>query len=110
MFDKYLVKLNEFNYMNELVKQGVSMCKPIEFGICSEGVYFIQFWIDGVDAIDFIPILSKEKQYEYGIFAWIELKKIHQVKAPIDAMPWKDRFNLKIDRKLKMYEECLIKI
>ena len=66
-FDKYLVKLNEFNYMNELVKQGVSMCKPIEFGICDEGVYSIQSWIDGVDARDFIPTLSKEEQYEYGI-------------------------------------------
>lgn len=108
-FDKYLVKLNEFNYMNELVKQGVSMCKPIEFGICEEGVYSIQSWIDGVDARDFIPTLSKEKQYEYGILAGIELKKIHQVKAPIDAIPWEERFNNKIDRKLKMYEECPLK-
>lgn len=108
-FDKYLVKLNEFNYMNELAKQGVSMCKPIEFGICDEGVYSIQSWIDGVDARDFIPALSKEEQYEYGILAGIELKKIHQVKAPIDAMPWEERFNKKIDRKLKMYDECPLK-
>lgn len=105
-FDKYLVKLNEFNYMNELVKQGVSMCKPIEFGICDEGVYSIQSWIDGVDAREFIPKLSKEEQYEYGILAGIELKKIHQVKAPIDAISWEKRFNKKIDRKLKMYDEC----
>ena len=105
-FDKYLVKLNEFNYMNELVKQGVSMCKPIEFGICDEGVYSIQSWIDGVDARDFIPTLSKEEQYEYGILAGIELKKIHQVKAPIDAISWEERFNNKVDRKLKMYDEC----
>lgn len=108
-FDKYLVKLNEFNYMNELVKQGVSMCKPIEFGICDEGVYSIWSWIDGVDARDFIPTLSKEKQYEYGILAGIELKKIHQVKAPIDAISWEERFNKKIDRKLKMYDECPLK-
>ncbi len=108
-FDKYLVKLNEFNYMNELVKQGVSMCKPIEFGICDEGVYSIQSWIDGVDARDFIPTLSKEEQYEYGILAGIELKKIHQVKAPIDAIPWEDRFNSKIDGKLKLYDECPLK-
>ena len=108
-FDKYLVKLNEFNYMNELVKQGVSMCKPIEFGICDEGVYSIQSWIDGVDARDIIPTLSKEEQYEYGILAGIELKKIHQVKAPVDAMPWEERFNNKIDRKLKNYEECPLK-
>ena len=47
-FDKYLVKLSEFSYMNELEKQGVNMCKPIEFGVCNEGVYSIQSWIDGV--------------------------------------------------------------
>ena len=109
LFDKYLVKLNEFNYMNELVKQGVNMCKPIEFGICDEGVYSIWSWIDGVDARDFIPTLSKEEQYEYGILAGIELKKIHQVKAPVDAIPWEERFNNKIDRKLKMYDECPLK-
>ena len=108
-FDKYLVKLNEFNYMNELVKQGVNMCKPIEFGICNEGVYSIWSWIDGVDARDFIPNLSKEEQYQYGILAGIELKKIHQVKAPIDAISWEERFNKKIDRKLKNYEECPLK-
>lgn len=107
--DKYLVKLNEFNYMNELVKQGVSMCKPIEFGICDEGVYIVQSWIDGCDARDFIPTLSKEEQYEYGILAGIELKKIHQVSAPVDEVSWEERFNKKIDRKLKMYAECPVK-
>ena len=95
--------------MNELVKQGVSMCKPIEFGICDEGVYIVQSWIDGCDARDFIPTLSKEEQYEYGILAGIELKKIHQVSAPVDEESWEERFNDKIDRKLKMYAECPLK-
>jgi len=107
--DEYLKKLNEFNYMNELVKIGANMCKPIEFGICDEGVYSIWSWIDGVDARDFIPTLSKEEQYEYGILAGIELKKIHQVSTPIDAIPWEERFNKKIDRKLKNYDECPLK-
>ena len=85
------------------------MCKPIEFGICDEGIYSIQSWIDGVDARAFIPTLSKEEQYKYGILVRIELKKIHMVNAPVDAIPWKERFNKKIDRKLKMYEECQLK-
>ena len=82
------------------------MCSPIEFGICSEGVYSIQSWIDGVNARDFIPTLFTEEQYKYGILAGFELKKIHQVKSPIDAISWGERFNDKIDRKLKMYDEC----
>lgn len=58
--DKYQVKLNEFSYMNELSKLGVNVCKHIEFGICGEGVYLIKSWIDGIDARDFIPTLSKK--------------------------------------------------
>lgn len=107
--DRYLVKLNEFKFMNELVKQDVNMCKLIEFGICDEGVYSIWTWIDGTDARDFILTLSKEEQYQYGILAGLELKKIHKVNAPVDAIPWEDRFNKKIDRKLKMYDECPLK-
>ncbi|MBQ8292583.1 MAG: phosphotransferase [Bacilli bacterium] len=107
--DKYQIKLNEFNYMNELINLSVNMCKPIEFGICDEGVYSIQSWIDGVDARDYIPTLTKEDQYKYGILAGIELKKIHMVNAPLDAINWEERFNKKIDRKLKMYEECPLK-
>lgn len=93
--DKYLVKLNEFNYMNELSKLGVNMCKPIEFGICDEGVYSIQSWIDGADAENFIPTLPKEEQYEYGMLAGIELKKIHQVKAPVNALNGKKDLTIK---------------
>lgn len=54
--------------------------------------------------------LFLKKQYEYGILAGIELKKIHQIKAPVNALNWEERFNKKIDRKLKMYEECPFKI
>lgn len=107
--DRYLVKLNDFKFMNELEKQDVKMCKPIEFGICDEGVYSIQSWIEGTDARDFIPTLSKEGQYQYGILAGLELKKIHKVNAPVDAIPWEERFNKKIDRKFKMYDECPLK-
>ena len=107
--DKYQVKLNEFISMNELSKLGVNMCNPIEFGICDEGVYSIQSWIDGVDARDYIPTLSKEEQYEYGVLAGIELKKIHQFKAPVNALNWEERFNKKIERKFKMYDECPLK-
>ena len=107
--DKYLAKLNEFGYMNELMKLGVNMCKPVEFGICADGVYSILSWIDGAQAKDFIPTLSKEEQYEYGVLAGTELKKIHMVNAPVDGEPWEERFNKKIDRKLKMYDECPLK-
>ena len=107
--DQYQKKLNEFNYMKKVSDIGVNMCEPIEFGTCEEGVYSIQAWIDGVDAEEYIPTLTLNEQYLYGITAGKELKKIHSIEAPIDTPNWEFRFNNKIDRKIKMYEECPLK-
>lgn len=108
--DQYDKKLIEFDYLKKLEKIGLSMCKPIEFGTCDDGVYIILSWIEGVDAQEYILNLSNEEQYEYGIIAGKELLKIHSLKAPSNIFDWEEKFNKKIDRKIKMYEDCPIKI
>lgn len=108
--DQYDKKLIEFDYLKKLEKIGLSMCKPIEFGICDDGVYIILSWIEGVDAQEYILNLSNKEQYEYGIIAGKELLKIHSLKAPSNIFDWEEKFNKKIDRKIKMYEDCPIKI
>jgi len=108
--DQYEKKLIEFNYLKKLEKIGLSMCKPIEFGTCDDGVYIILSWIEGVDAQEYILNLSNKEQYEYGIIAGKELLKIHSLKAPSNIFDWEEKFNKKIDRKIKMYEDCPIKI
>lgn len=108
--DQYDKKLIEFNYLKKLEKIGLSMCKPIEFGTCDDGVYIILSWIEGVDAQEYILNLSNKEQYEYGIIAGKELLKIHSLKAPSNIFDWEEKFNKKIDRKIKMYEDCPIKI
>ena len=107
--DQYQKKLIEFNYMKEVANLGLNICKPIEFGTCEEGVYSIQTWVDGVDAEEYIPTLTLDEQYLYGLTAGNELKKIHSIEAPIDTPNWEYKFNNKVDRKIKMYEECPIK-
>lgn len=72
--------------MKKLVELNVNMIEPIEFGICDEGVYAIHSWIEGVDAKNYIPKLSNKDQYKYGIKAGPELKKIHKLNAPINAI------------------------
>ena len=37
-------------HMKTLSKLDIPMCRPFEFGICDEGVYSVQQWIDGYDA------------------------------------------------------------
>ena len=116
---KYLLRItsperaNRFHLgylrMQEAAKLGVSMCLPVEFGQCPEGTYAIHSWVDGVDAEAYIPTLLVEKQYAYGLDAGRILRKLHTLHAPSDVTPWSERFNAKIDRKIKMYEECSLK-
>lgn len=108
--DQYEKKLVEFDYLKKLEKIGLSMCKPIEFGTCDDGVYIILSWIEGVDAQEYILNLSNKEQYEYGIIAGKELLKIHSLNAPSNIFDWEEKFNKKIDRKIIMYEDCPIKI
>ena len=98
-----------FNLQKELEKFAIPMCNPIAIGTNEEGVYIVQRWIEGKDAEDVIPLLSIDKQYDYGFDAGKILQKIHQIKAPKDIQPWEERFNKKIDRKIKMFNECPIK-
>ncbi len=72
-------------------------------------VYTVQSWIDGVDLEDVIDGYNQEKQYAYGLDAGRILKKIHSIPAPDDFPEWEERFNAKIDRKIKIYSECPLK-
>ena len=99
-------KSHEFFRMRQVAALGIPMCLPVEFGTCEEGVYSLQGWIDGVDAGDCIMGLLPEEQYAYGLDAGRFLAKIHELPAPDDLPLWETRFNQKIDRKIKMYQDC----
>ncbi|MBR5995145.1 MAG: phosphotransferase [Eubacteriaceae bacterium] len=98
-----------FEMMRRVAELGIPMCLPVEFGICEEGAYSIQSWIDGQSAEEVIPQLTDREQYDYGLEAGGILRKIHSVPAPSAQDDWAARFNRKMDRKIRMYEECPIK-
>lgn len=96
--------------MQKMVESlGVPMCNPIECGKCDGGYYMIQRFIDGIDAEDAVKNMSEDDQYRLGYEAGKYLRLIHTIPAPADQPDWEDRFNAKIDRKIKSYEECPIK-
>lgn len=99
----------EFEMMQRVAALGVPMCQPIEFGVCDEGVYSLQRWIEGKDAEYTMLFLTDTEQYVYGLESGRILKQLHSV--PISAPPedWEIRFNRKIDRKIQMYNDCSIK-
>ena len=107
--EQYDRKKTEFELMDKVAELGIPMCLPLEFGTSDEGVYSIQSWIDGVDAEETAPTLSADKQYHYGFEAGRILKEIHTLPAPENIQEWEIRFNQKIDRKIKMYNECPFK-
>ncbi|TGA98268.1 phosphotransferase family protein [Sporolactobacillus shoreae] len=94
-------------YSNEIV-----MPEPIGFGVCSRGqnVYTLLTWVDGDDAGRVLPALSEKEQYRLGYSAGQMLKRIHQNPAPDELPPWSETFNRKIDRKIKAYRDCGIRL
>ncbi len=107
--DQYGTRKIEFETMEQIAALGIAMSRPISFGICDQGVYSLQGWIDGRDADEAIPHSPPSLQYAYGIKAGIILKTIHSIPAPADLKSWKVRFDSKIDRKLQLYSDCPIK-
>ena len=87
--------------MCQVASLGIPMSRPIEFGICKDGVYSIQSWIDGEDAEQVILGCSDAEQYVYGLEAGRILRQIHSIQAPATQEGWESRFNQKIDNKIK---------
>jgi len=116
---KYLLRISpaerfgrkqvQFQWMEKAAALGIPMCLPLEFGQCEDGVYILLSWIDGQDGEELIPTLSARQQYRYGLDAGRILRRIHSIPAPEGAVPWEERFNQKIDRKIAMYESCPLK-
>ncbi len=107
--EKSETRYDMFRMQQKCAELGIPMCKPLEIGECEEGVYIIQTWINGADAEDVIPQLTPSEQYVLGVEAGKILKKIHTISAPEDQPDWELRFNQKMDRKIRMYQECPIK-
>ena len=86
--DRLERKRREYKKMSEVAQIGIPMCLPVEFGICEEGAYSIQSWVDGDDAEGLIMSMDSAAQYRYGLDAGRILAKIHTVPAPEDAPSW----------------------
>ena len=107
--EQYEYKKAEFENMQMISEMGIPMCQPIEFGICDEGVYSLQSWIDGVDAEEAVKMLSDDDVYKYGYEAGVILKKLHSIEAPEGIGEWEPFFNQKMNRKIENYKNCPLK-
>lgn len=101
-------KQEELRLLGELQKLQIPMSLAMECDRCQEGIYILHSWIQGKDAEEYIPVQSDTRQYEYGILAGQYLKKIHSIPCPSERESWDVLFNRKLDRKIKVYEECFL--
>lgn len=112
--DKYKEKKEEYEALIRAFNMTKHLSRPIEFGRTKSGryVYSILTYAEGEDAEDMIRSFSKEEQYKLGYQAGQILKQIHSLPVPDgkDIEPWGERFSAKIDRKIKEYKECGVKL
>lgn len=106
---KYKNRKKIHKIMQKLAAEDISMCRPLKIGLCREGAYILQSWVDGIDAEENIHNYNEKQQYEFGFQAGKILQKIHTVPAPKNQLNWETRFNIKMSRKIKNYNECPIK-
>lgn len=106
---QYDAKQSEFHMMKKVASLGVPMCQPIEFGICEEGIYSVQSWIDGENAEQVMSDCSDAGRYAFGLEAGRILRKIHSIPAPAALEDWEIRFNRKMNDKIRKYSECPMK-
>lgn len=99
-----------FNLQRQVGELGIPMCHAVELGVADGEVYSLQSWIDGEDAEEVIPKLTKEEQYELGLKSGRIIRKIHSIPAPEGIPSWKERMDKKLDAKIKLYEECPLKL
>lgn len=107
--ERFETRKSLFSMMQQVASLDIRMCKPIEFGTCSDGVYSLQSWINGVDAESLIPLLTETEQYVLGLQSGEMLRKIHSIPAPSTQEDWANRFNRKTNTKIQKYRECGIR-
>lgn len=109
---KYDSKIREYESIKLCEKLGIEVSKAIESGVSSDKkyVYILLKWVEGYDALEKIKDFNEKEQYDLGFKSGEILKKIHTIKPFQFEEIWDKRYGDKIDRKVKMYRECSIKV
>ncbi|KOP71133.1 aminoglycoside phosphotransferase family protein [Cytobacillus solani] len=110
--DQYERKKSEFNLITDLQNYCIQSPQPIAVGKVEELnlCYYLLSYIEGEDARELLPFYSIQDQYKIGLFAGIDLAKIHAVRAPASIDHWYDRIMKKHQKYVEAYWSCGLKI
>ncbi|MCG1008484.1 phosphotransferase [Salinicoccus sp. ID82-1] len=102
-------KIKEYELIERCDSAGVPVQKPLEHGALDDKYYILVEWIDGAEASELLPALTSQQQYDLGVEAGEYLRRIHALPNGQPESQWEEKFNRKIDSKIRMYEQCAYK-
>nr|WP_246096311.1 aminoglycoside phosphotransferase family protein [Paenibacillus sinopodophylli] len=102
----------EFSRLQLMEKHDVKCSRPIEIGTLPEQElgYMIVSFIEGNEASEELLLLTEEEQFNIGVQAGLELKKIHQVSCPDHMKSWGERMAAKHHQYRVEYAKCGVAI
>lgn len=105
---QYENKKWEFESVGKFAHIECLMSRPMDCGICDNGqsVYSLYTWVEGEDANQVIPTLSKEDQYRLGVQAGEISREMHKTPAENSPLPWAETYILKISKYITNYKAC----
>jgi aminoglycoside phosphotransferase (APT) family kinase protein len=118
--DKYLLRLadlsqydrkkTEFETLKDLKE--INFTRPLHIGTYDKKnvAFTIYTWVEGNDLAEVLPELDEQEQYQLGYQSGLILNEFHKIEAPSEIPRWQERCNSKLDRKIKKYQECEVKV
>ncbi|UHA76193.1 aminoglycoside phosphotransferase family protein [Paenibacillus sp. 481] len=108
----YTAKQTEYEILYHMKQLDVKCSRPLDFGKLHnvDKGYMLLTYIEGDDASDELPNCSEEEQYRIGLEAGEQLRKMHQLHAPIHLSSWYDRFYPKQKHYIETYKACGVRL
>lgn len=103
-------KKKEFSILERMQEYKVTCSRPISIGVLGSHGYMITSYIEGKDAGDEIGKYSAQEQFNIGLEAGKELRKIHHFSAPSHIVSWHLRKEKKHKNYINDYLACGIKV
>ncbi|WP_096185761.1 aminoglycoside phosphotransferase family protein [Evansella halocellulosilytica] len=103
-------KKTEYSILERMQDYNVTCSQPISIGQVGNRGYMITSYIEGKDAEEEISKYSDQDQFDIGIEAGKELKKMHQYAAPNHIPSWYLRKVDKHKKYIDAYLACDVKV
>jgi aminoglycoside phosphotransferase (APT) family kinase protein len=108
--EEFESKKTEYSILERMQDYNVTCSQPISIGEVENRGYMITSYIEGNDAEDEIPKYLDQEQFNIGIEAGKELRKMHQYAAPNHVSSWYQRKVEKHKKYIDAYLSCEIKV